>query len=252
MPTGAALVHLTEYCSQAGVPPEALSETWNNHSTLPESEMRCHLLELPPELRLHIYEAYFGETRSCYVDNSYDRTTGATEWETRWRIGGDTGSAMLRTCRKIHAEAYPILLERTKLYIGKVYDDDAGGYSSYTDSTPLPSLDSCSFISAIQDIHLDLGESDCPCDNCHETHLQWYRVWEGIHGALSRGRVEKKLTVTIAIGNTCILREVAWLARLLQDKGTEWLITIEENDRENMEEPDDDEDVDHDEGGAEE
>ncbi|KAK3643176.1 hypothetical protein LTR56_010323 [Elasticomyces elasticus] len=71
------------------------------------SPLICHLLGLPPELRLLIYEAYFGSTkmRELYLgwgqklDLSYKQR----------KPGHDQNvAALLRTCKRIHDEALPI------------------------------------------------------------------------------------------------------------------------------------------------
>ncbi|KAK3629470.1 hypothetical protein LTR56_018009 [Elasticomyces elasticus] len=64
----------------------------------------CHLLGLPPELRLLIYEAYFGSTkmRKLYlrwgqkVELWYDQRTNGYNPDM---------AALLRTCKRIHDEA---------------------------------------------------------------------------------------------------------------------------------------------------
>nr|OQO29000.1 hypothetical protein B0A51_03582 [Rachicladosporium sp. CCFEE 5018] len=76
----------------------------------------CHLLALPPELRLRIYEAllppghcYFRIYPAVYIHREADRLVP--------RAAGLEQSvrdvALLRTCRQVHAEATPVLYDHT-------------------------------------------------------------------------------------------------------------------------------------------
>jgi hypothetical protein len=64
------------------------------------SQSRCHLLDLPSEIRLLIYEELF-------PPRSIDMTDK--------KLGLDT--AILATCRTIHKEAKPVLYENTEFEI---------------------------------------------------------------------------------------------------------------------------------------
>ncbi|KAK4902554.1 hypothetical protein LTR27_000491 [Elasticomyces elasticus] len=78
------------------------------------STQLCRLLALPKELRLLIYEAYFGPLRICNV---------AWAEEVCWWIDADgaagtvIGTNLLITSRQIHQEALAVMLDRTELQV---------------------------------------------------------------------------------------------------------------------------------------
>jgi len=74
----------------------------------------CHILRLPPELRLHIYDHLFGQKThlSVYVlDDVYIDSESKTS-----QVCSDA-IALLRTCKLIHAEASPIFYDAVTLRI---------------------------------------------------------------------------------------------------------------------------------------
>ncbi|KAK3704167.1 hypothetical protein LTR37_014007 [Vermiconidia calcicola] len=81
------------------------------------SGSRCHLLSLPAELRLHIYDFYFERrTPTMIYDGKFSITRGTPldlieEGEIRH------SAALLRTCRTIAAEAQPLLLKNSQVWL---------------------------------------------------------------------------------------------------------------------------------------
>ena len=79
----------------------------------------CHLLSLPPELRLRIYEYYFGEPRPCRslrIDYS-DRVR--CWWFPDYTQTGPEGPILplLCLCRKVYHDTVPVLWQTTKVHI---------------------------------------------------------------------------------------------------------------------------------------
>ncbi|KAK5711290.1 hypothetical protein LTR15_012580 [Elasticomyces elasticus] len=73
----------------------------------------CRLLALPKELRLLVYEAYFGPTQKCCIDwedgtCNWRRDPGSVDHQT-------VGLALLLTARQIHEEALAVMLDRTSV-----------------------------------------------------------------------------------------------------------------------------------------
>ena len=92
-----------------------------DHATDDGEMERCHLLELPPELRLRIYDFYSGGIQTfCIVSTQNPFCDSAWHVYAQWERQLDeksnqpsAGSNILRTCRTVYNEALPILHERT-------------------------------------------------------------------------------------------------------------------------------------------
>ena len=81
-------------------------------------QSRCHLLGLPSEIRLLIYEELFPPRRIDMIDK---------------KLGLDT--AILATCRTIHKEAKPVLYENTEFRIRLLAEGEyTGPYDDILDN----------------------------------------------------------------------------------------------------------------------
>ncbi|KAK5170576.1 uncharacterized protein LTR77_005164 [Saxophila tyrrhenica] len=69
---------------------------------------RCHLIELPAELRLRIYEYALAPTGSLFLTSNRDY---------RYQVEPTISPALLATCHQIHHEASSILYEQNSVCI---------------------------------------------------------------------------------------------------------------------------------------
>ncbi len=76
-----------------------------------DSSPSCHLLRLPAELRVQIYESLFCHTRTCFIHFDDHRT------HVHWHADSPVRAQILRTCRTIYREAQPTLLARAVIDI---------------------------------------------------------------------------------------------------------------------------------------
>ena len=82
------------------------------HNTAGPQQDRCHLLRIPPELRLSIYEYYFGKVKTCSM--TWD-TAVCVQW--RSNEANNNGSQILSLCKEVYNEACPVLLAACRLYV---------------------------------------------------------------------------------------------------------------------------------------
>ncbi|KAK5684512.1 hypothetical protein LTS10_004382 [Elasticomyces elasticus] len=81
------------------------------------STQLCRLLALPKELRLLIYEAYFGPMRRCWIAWE-DR---ACWWTHPGRTGGTAhGTSLLLASRQVHEEALAVMLDHATTFLQHV------------------------------------------------------------------------------------------------------------------------------------
>ncbi|KAK6434765.1 hypothetical protein LTR95_009053 [Oleoguttula sp. CCFEE 5521] len=76
----------------------------------------CRLLELPPELRLRIYELLFPPSKCYFGFAAYSQAMRKWRNYAYQREDRDqrlAAVALLRTCRVMHQEAAPVLYSRT-------------------------------------------------------------------------------------------------------------------------------------------
>lgn len=86
-------------------------------------DQKCHLMELPPEIRLFIYDQYFGKTEPYYATITYDGgrcrayrrlRRPASPLPTGYDRSFDMNDALLKTCRLIRQEAEPVMFQKIK------------------------------------------------------------------------------------------------------------------------------------------
>lgn len=152
-------------------------------------EMRCHLLRIPPELRLRIYDYYFGETKPCTV---YAWPDVDIEWKHDSKDQADArGSQLLFTCKTISHEARPVLLASTELMLPSGF---ASGHPEtiYSVQRKLDREVQCDFLADITKvtIHLLLEYDDCKEGGCFDTALK----------AVNYAKNVKDLTYKVAMG----------------------------------------------------
>lgn len=123
-------------------------------------DTRCHLLCLPPELRLCIYDHYFGSKKSCYVTWTNMVNGISTHWDNDHKqpLRNTSGSVILRTCKAIHAEALPVMLASSSLHIDTGYRTSNlfCRESCWTTARVHNSDDDLSFLSNLPNVQLRL------------------------------------------------------------------------------------------------
>ena len=87
------------------------------------SDTRCHLLSLPPELRLRIYEFHFEQRSLTIYCHGRVQLSLTYAPENNEKPGRANATALLLTCRTIWEEAQPVLLAKTRMvmYIDLLY-----------------------------------------------------------------------------------------------------------------------------------
>ncbi len=114
-----------------------------------DSSPSCHLLRLPAELRVQIYESLFCHTRKCFIHFDGPRT------HVHWHADSPVRAQILRTCRTIYREAQPTLLAGAVIDIRyeriKRSRLEAAESSAFTTFTTTPSF---RFLSVAQNVHI--------------------------------------------------------------------------------------------------
>lgn len=110
---------------------------------------QCHILRIPPELRLRIYDYYFGDEKTCMVE-------WGDEIIVKWQrdqagTANDSGSSLLRTCKTICIEASPVLYATCTLSIDcDICACDYKDETKHTAKRELDNKDQCDFLASIR------------------------------------------------------------------------------------------------------
>ena len=76
----------------------------------PQQVGRCYLLDLPPELRVRIYEFVFNQQIFIMLSHDPKGLTDVESWD-------KNPSALIKTCKTTHKEAKPVLYKQVSLQI---------------------------------------------------------------------------------------------------------------------------------------
>ncbi|KAK3629460.1 hypothetical protein LTR56_017999 [Elasticomyces elasticus] len=113
----------------------------------------CRLLELPAELRLHIYEMLFDHTRTCFI------TFNGAQSNVHWGRSSPIRAQLIRTCKTLYLEGQPALhsLATINIRFGR-FDSDRYTEPRYTTFIALSTAPEFGFLRLMQHIHINV---DC-------------------------------------------------------------------------------------------
>lgn len=102
------------------------------------SDIRCHFLALPPELRLCIYDFHFEQKSLAICCDPEVQLSWTYAPENNERSGGGNATALLQTCRTVCEEAQPVLLGNTRVvvYAFDLCNEGGTGKASVVARTP--------------------------------------------------------------------------------------------------------------------
>ncbi|KAK5729564.1 hypothetical protein LTR17_011867 [Elasticomyces elasticus] len=145
------------------------------------STQLCRLLVLPEELRLLIYQAYFGPTQKCHVA----WTNRICWWVYDTAAGKHTaiGTQLLLVSRQIHEEAQAVMFDLTEVIV------DFGTWRRFGPSYPLMDVNAVRFLQHVRvvDIEVEIHTTDCVVHPSME-------VLHAVFEAMDYGAGVKKLT----------------------------------------------------------
>ncbi|KAK4953399.1 hypothetical protein LTR10_009109 [Elasticomyces elasticus] len=119
------------------------------------STQSCRLLALPKELRLLIYEAYFGPTRKYHVAWAEHICWWVNDNATGKRTA--IGTKLLLASRQICEEAVAVMLDRTKFTVDFAFWRVTGSTYPLTDANAVQFLQHVRVV----DIEMDVDATDC-------------------------------------------------------------------------------------------
>ncbi|KAK3704169.1 hypothetical protein LTR37_014009 [Vermiconidia calcicola] len=142
----------------------------------------CRFLALPPELRVRIYDYYFGARKHYFLDVNENGVGG------RWcKDNYEADIALLYACREVYAEASPILFKTIRFMV----DISPGVEPEYLASTTkfLGTLDQCVFVNHIQHLNLSIWAA---VNDCHFVKVLDLRLnlWSTVPAETARAIVK--------------------------------------------------------------
>ncbi|KAK3698229.1 hypothetical protein LTR37_017054 [Vermiconidia calcicola] len=158
-------------------------------------------LALPPELRVCIYEHYFG-ARKNYLLLVNENAVGG-----RWcKDNYKADIALLYTCREVYAEASPILFSTTRFVVDISPDMEPDDLMLTCKS--LGTLDQCIFVNHIQHVSLSIwavqdAEITAPLttaflqavNDCHFVNDVRLDLWSTVPEETARAMVETLMKI---------------------------------------------------------
>ncbi|KAK3629468.1 hypothetical protein LTR56_018007 [Elasticomyces elasticus] len=161
-----------------------------SHSDAPTnssvSSGTCHLLALPPELRLLIYEAYFGERK--VVEVYWDETKNDCWYH---RVRGNNSLhhlALLQACQKMYHEAQPMLHERRVPLLKDPWFKRRHEFKEGKESHTLET-NQLRFLKQVPAVIIDVMLME----------LEGWEVWPNILEAIDQGANVKSLTFVLLL-----------------------------------------------------
>ncbi|KAK4540685.1 hypothetical protein LTR36_009016 [Oleoguttula mirabilis] len=157
----------------------------------------CHLLRMPPELRLRIYDFYFGEEKACIV--VWDEDDVKVRWQRdQTSTANESGSGLLRTCKTVHVEALPVLHAQCNLSIlcngdCHYYNHEKKNDTTFTAVRELDQHQQCGFLASIAKAEVWL------CFECAYVRVEDMRTAPQLFTAMKHGQNTTQLTINMSV-----------------------------------------------------
>ncbi|KAK3073114.1 hypothetical protein LTR53_005595 [Teratosphaeriaceae sp. CCFEE 6253] len=185
-------------------PPKAfsLSDAAELNAGLPA----CHLLGLPAELRVRIYEYVFSHARTCFINFAGPQTS--IHW-----VRPPALSQFLRTCRTIYREAQPTLLTEPVIdfHFGRFWEELAGTSRTLREGPDFH------FLRGVRVLHINV---ECNHDKLREGMLPALFL---LLSVLKAGRADRCLRLWAAEGTVAI--QPSHVAGMLRIAPRTWKVT---------------------------